>query len=60
MSKDEIQRVVDSMDPHDAVEAIVSATRKLLSLLDEEARRNFLVGMVGDEGHDKIAGLVHL
>ncbi len=60
MSTDEIQRLVDAMDPEAALAALSLAVKKLFSLLGEEARLHFVVNLVGEAGADKVAGLVHL
>jgi hypothetical protein len=60
MNKGRIQHVIDTMDPFEAVDEIAAAAKKLFSLLGEDSYRNFLMRLSGDEGQDKIAGLVHL
>ncbi len=59
MNQNQIQRVVDSMDPYEAANQMASVVKNLLSLLDEETRQSFLVDLIGDEEQDKEAGLVH-
>ena len=60
MSGRGIQDVVESMDPREAAEELAGAAKKLFSLLGEEALRDFLTKLIGGEGQDKLAGLVHL
>ena len=60
MNMGRIQRVVESMDPLEAAMEMAEVAKKLFSLLGEEALRDFLVKLIGDEDQDKIAGLVHL
>lgn len=60
MSKGRVQELIDSMDPLEAAAEMAQAAKKLLSLLGEEALRDFLTTLIGDERQDKIAGLVHL
>ena len=60
MSKGRIQELVESMDPIDAAKEMADAAKKLFSLLGEEALRDFLADLIGNEGQDKITGLVHL
>lgn len=54
------QEIVKTMDPLEAAAEIADAAKELFSLLGDEALRNFLTRMIGDEGNDKITGLVHL
>jgi len=60
MIKNKIQQLVDSMDPLEAAQEMADAAKKLFSLLGEEALRDFLTGLIGNEGQDRVAGLVHL
>jgi len=56
----QIQQVIDGMDPEEALAAIAVAVKKLFSLLNDEARINFVVNLVGDSADDKVASMVHL
>jgi hypothetical protein len=60
MSPDQLQHLLDSMDPQEALAALAAAAKKLLPLLGEEARLNFMVHLVGAAGGDKVGSLVHL
>ncbi len=60
MSTGRIQQLVESMDPMEAAMEMADAAKKLFSLLGEEALRNFLAKLIGDNDQDKITGLVHL
>lgn len=60
MSQGRIEQLIEAMDPVEAAGEIADAAKKLFSLLGEEARREFLTKLIGDEGQDKITGLVHL
>lgn len=59
MSSDKIQHIVDSMDPLEAATHIATVVKGLLPLLSELARQGFIEDLVGGEGEDKHAGLVH-
>jgi hypothetical protein len=59
MSKAEIKRIVDSMDPGEAAKEIADVVKELLSILSEESRQEFLVDLIGDERADEESGLVH-
>jgi hypothetical protein len=48
------------MDPVQAATEMAEAAKQLFSVLGEEALRDFLTRLIGDEGQDKITGLVHL
>jgi hypothetical protein len=60
MSKGRIQELVESLDPLEAAMEIADAAKKLFSVLGEDALRDFLTKLIGNEGQDKITGLVHL
>ncbi len=60
MSIDELQKVINSMAPEDAATSISKIMKKLLPLLNEEARLKFVMDLAGDSGDDKVASLVHL
>ena len=60
MSINKIQKVVDTMDPEEALKAVAGAVKNLLSLLGEEAWANFVIDLVGEPGSDKLASMVHL
>ena len=60
MSADELQKLIDGMAPEDAAASISKIMKKLLPLLDEEARLKFVMDLAGDPGDDKVTSLVHL
>lgn len=60
MNADKIQELVKNMEPEKAALAIALALKDVFPLLDEDARLRFVMDVVGDEGGDKVAGLVHL
>ena len=60
MSKNDIQQIVDRMEPEEAASAIALVTKKLFPLLDEESRLRFVMNLVGESAEDKVASLVHL
>jgi len=60
MDKGKIQQLIDSMDPLEAAQEMADAAKKLFSLLGEEALRDFLSRLSGNESQDRVAGLVHL
>lgn len=56
----QIQEVIDGMDPEEALAAIAGAVKKLFSLLGHEARLQFVVNLLGDAAEDKVVSMVHL
>jgi hypothetical protein len=48
------------MPPERALKEIATAARRLFNLLDEKARLDFVINLVGDAGEGKVPSLVHL
>ncbi len=57
---EEIQRIIDSIDPQKALTEISRVLKVLFSVLGEEARSQFLWDLMGESGGDKVSSLVHL
>jgi hypothetical protein len=57
---EEIIRMVERMDPEEALAEMAKALRRLFLVLDEEARTGFILALVGDSKGDKVSSLVHL
>lgn len=57
---EEIQKIVESMDPEEALAEISKVLKSLFSTLDEDARSEFLWDLMGESGGDKVSSLVHL
>jgi hypothetical protein len=60
MPKKTIQQIVEDMPPEKALKEIALAAKSLFSLLDEKARLDFVMNLIGEAGTDKVASLVHL
>jgi hypothetical protein len=60
MSNEALHRLVDSMSPSEALEEMAAEIRRLFLHLREDARINFLVGLMGDSSQNKESSLVHL
>lgn len=60
MSNEVLHRLVDSMSPSEALEQMAAEIRGLFLHLREDARINFLVGLMGDSSQNKESSLVHL
>ena len=57
---EEMLKMVDGMDPEDALVEISKVLKVLFSTLGEEARSQFLWELMGDSRGDKVSSLVHL
>jgi len=57
---EEMQRMVDRMDPEEALAGIAGVLKVLFSALGEEARSQFLWELMGESRGDKVSSLVHL
>jgi len=57
---EEIQRIIDNIDPQKALTEISNMLKVLFSTLGEEARSQFLWDLMGETGGDKVSSLVHL
>ena len=55
-----MQEFIEKLDPEQALKEIALAVKTLFPLLDQEARLNFVVSLIGDAGADKVASLVNL
>ena len=55
-----IQERLDRMTPQKALTEIAAALRKVLPLVTDEDRLNFVVNLIGDASDDKVASMVHL
>lgn len=60
MGTKSLQQVIDKLEPQEALKEMAAVTKKLFSLLEEKARLDFVVDLIGDAGSDKISSLVHL
>lgn len=60
MSSETIHQLVDSMSPTEALTVMGNEIRRLFSHLGEEARINFLKGLMQGNPEDKESSLVHL
>jgi hypothetical protein len=55
-----LEQLLNKLEPEEALKEIAHLVRKLLPLLDEKARLDFVVNLIGDVGSDKVSSLVHL
>jgi hypothetical protein len=55
-----ILELIEKLDPEKALKEISLAVRTLFPLLDQDARLNFVVSLIGEAGSDKVSSLVNL
>ncbi len=55
-----IQALLDRMAPEKALTEITAALKKLLPLMTEEVRLDFVVNLIGGASDDQVASMVHL
>ena len=55
-----IQERLDRMTPEKALTEIGAALKKLLPLMTEEVRLDFVVNLIGGASDDQVASMVHL
>jgi hypothetical protein len=57
---DEIQEIINQIEPQKALTRLGVVLRGLFSQVSEELRLDFVVNLIGEAGADKVASLVHL
>ena len=55
-----LEQLLNKLKPEEALKEIAHVIRKLFPILDEKARLDFIVNLIGDVGSDKVSSLVHL
>ena len=55
-----IQERLDRMAPEKALMEIGAALKKILPLVTDEDRLNFVVNLIGGASDDQVASMVHL
>jgi hypothetical protein len=55
-----IQERLDRMTPEKGLKEIEASLKKILPLVTDEDRLNFVVNLIGGPGEDKVASMVHL
>ena len=56
----ELKRILNQMEPDRALAVLGEIIKEMLPLVDEQARIDFVVSMLGQAGSDKVASLVDL
>lgn len=54
-----IQNIIDEMDPQEAVAEMAIALKRLLPILDDDARTAFVMNLMEDSPEDKVSSMVH-
>lgn len=55
-----IQAMLERMAPEKAMAEIAAALKKILPLVTDEDRMNFVVNLIGGASDDQVASMVHL
>ena len=55
-----IQECLDRMTPEKALTEIGASLKKILPLVTDENRLNFVVNLIGGASDDQVASMVHL
>jgi F0F1-type ATP synthase delta subunit len=56
----ELQEILNPLEPVEALAALKPQLKEILSHLDEEARVDFVTGLIDEAGGDKVSSMVHL
>ena len=56
----ELRRILDSMEPAEALAAMLPELKTILAHVDEEARHRFVAEMIGGPEGDKVSSMVDL
>lgn len=57
---EELERIINRMDPEEVLTEITRVLGALFSTLGEEVRSQFLWELMGESRGDKVSSLVHL
>lgn len=56
----ELQQIIDTLEPTAALAKLLPVLKSLLSHLDEEARVQHVLQLLGGGGEDKVGSMVNL
>lgn len=56
----DLEQILDSMEPAEALAALKPQLKKILSHLDEDATVEFVTGLMEQAEGDKLSSMVHL
>lgn len=54
-----IDKIVDQMEPEQAIVEIAAVLQRLFPVLSEEERADFMFRLIGESADDKVSSLVH-
>jgi hypothetical protein len=60
MRNKSLENIIEKLEPGEALEQMAPIIKKLFPLLEEQARLDFVVSLIGDAGSDKVSSMVHL
>lgn len=60
MENKTLQRIIDQLAPEEALKQMTSIIKELFPLIEEKARLDFVMNLIGDADTDKVSSLVHL
>ncbi len=60
MSFEKIKECIETMEPQEAASALGRVMQDLFPLLDEEARLEFVMDLVGEPAADQVTSMDHL
>jgi hypothetical protein len=56
----QLEHILNSLEPEEAIRQTAAALKQLLPLLGEEGRTRYIIDLIGESGKDKISSMVHL
>lgn len=60
MEAKELLNILEDVSPAEVASTLWEALFQVLSDVDDEARRELLMSLAGEPGHDKVSSMVHL
>ena len=60
MENKPLEEIIGQMEPEEALKHMAPIIKKLFPLLEEQARLDFVINLIGDAGSDKVSSMVHL
>ncbi|MBM4284370.1 MAG: hypothetical protein FJ128_03850 [Deltaproteobacteria bacterium] len=60
MQENELLRLINAMEPEEALRTLAGLVKRLLALLGEAGWFDFVQQLAGDAATDKVASMVHL
>ena len=55
-----MEKIIDGMEPKEAVWEMTEGLKRLLPILDENERIHFFMNLVGESSEDTVSSMVHL